>query len=514
MNPPNEDKLRKAGQKLRGRRPGTQVAVGGGIYMRLDSSSRRRFQFRVRVGDNHIGGTYDSWEEAHDARSQLEAQDEPARNGNAGPGTAEMRSWTVERYTRKAWWETVLLDCDDLTQADYERGLNDLLPHLRGVTMADLESSPLLIDRLKKELKKEKTYVEKHRGLVFHKAAADKPLKVLSALATHAVKRNVLKYNPMAGVSYFNVRRSSSGNASAASHRPILPSEVKRPITVIQTTVGMRGSPARLAERRTVPELIMVGMRPSDICAMRHNWWRDENGALRYIRVDAAVKDLRGHLLEGEPKTGERNLYLFDAIAERLEWIYQLQGRPPLDSLVIPDTIGGLLDWGNWRTRVWYPSLHLAGLAKGPHSYSEGAFWPYVLRHIGVTIMLHAQRPEGGTYSEREVARQFGHTVQTLDRVYADIPEDMHGIAGLTMDEIIRTARREVWGPMPGDADYQPVEYDLRHAAELTGIDHKALAARIQRGSLPGSKHGGRYRVTRFDLVWHGLIPLTAPPGV
>ena len=121
--------------------------------------------------------------------------------------------------------------------------------------------------------------------------------------------------------------------------------------------------------------------------------------------------------------------------------------------------------------------------------------------------MLHAERPEGGTYSEREVARQFGHTVQTLDRVYADIPKDMHGIAGMTMDEILRNARREVWGPMPGEADHEELEYDLLEAAQLTGISITALAGRLQRGSLPGEKRRGKWYVTHFDLVWHGPLP-------
>jgi hypothetical protein len=215
-------------------------------------------------------------------------------------------------------------------------------------------------------------------------------------------------------------------------------------------------------------------------------------------------------LVDGEPKTGARDLYLFAAIAERLERIYQLAGCPDLDDLTFPNANGGLLDWGNVRTEVWYPALHRAGLAAGPTADARGAFEPYVLRHVGVTIMLHAVHHEGGKYSEREVARQYGHTVGTLDRVYAAIPKDMHGIAGLTMDEIFRNARRHVYGPMPGEPDYEEVEYDLLQAAALTGISHKALAARIQRGSIPGSKRKGKYYVTHFDLAWQGLTPTRA----
>lgn len=211
------------------------------------------------------------------------------------------------------------------------------------------------------------------------------------------------------------------------------------------------------------------------------------------MHIDSAVKNLRGHLLEGEPKTGARDLYLFASIAEQLEAIYQLAGCPGLDDLTFPNELGGLLQWGNWRKNIWYPALHRAGIANGPGADADGAFYPYVLRHVGATLMLHAERPDGGSYSELEVARQFGHTVGTLERVYAAIPKDLHGIAGLTIDEILRNARRHFHGPMPGDPDYEEIEYDLLQAADLTGIHHKALAARIQRGSIPGSRRRGKY---------------------
>jgi hypothetical protein len=177
---------------------------------------------------------------------------------------------------------------------------------------------------------------------------------------------------------------------------------------------------------------------------------------------------------------------------------------------VIGNRRNELLSWANLRSEVWYPALHRAGIADGPTADARGAFHPYLVRHWGVTTMLHAERPEGGSYSRHQVAKQFGHTVQTLDRVYANVPDDLHGIAGKTMDEIIRNARRDVWGPMPGDPDHERVEYDLLQTQELTGISRTALAARLQRGSLPGEKRKGKWYVTRFDLAWHGLL---APAG-
>jgi integrase len=507
---PSERFLASIERELKKEAPHTQRAVGGGIYMSLDRDRRRRFQFRARRGGAQRAGTFDSWDEAVEALEGCADGALAEAVGAAEASAEQLREWKIALYAQE-WWRHVLT-LDVRTQDDYRRALKHLLPLVEDVTLAQLETAPLLVDVIKDRIAAAKTYApKKGQQPKLHKAAADKLLKALRMICQHALERRILTRNPVAGIPNFNRPRAAAGDHDAPSHRPILRSEVKTPRMVVLTGVGMRGNPATLAARRLVPELIATGMRPSDILAMRHRWWRDEDGPLDYIHIDSAVKDIAGHLLEGEPKTGERDLTLFPAIAEALERIYQLQDRPDLDALVVPNRHGDLLDWGNFTTEVWYPSLYRGGVSKAPTATARGAFNPYLVRHVGVTVMLHAERPEGGTYSRHEVARQFGHTVQTLDRVYADIPEDMHGIADMTMDEILRTARRSIWGPMPGDDDYEPIEYELLDARELTGMSVNALAARLQRGSLPGVKRRGKWYVTRFDLAWHGLIP---PPGL
>jgi hypothetical protein len=510
MKAPSERELLRVERELKKLPPGTQRAVGGGVQMRLDGSGRRRFQYRVQSSggsSRQPGGTYDSWQDAYDARERRATADSEIVLGAAASREA-MRDWEIDIYAEKCWWPDCTLHLDVLTRLDYRNGLKGLLPHIKGITLAQLEGNPLLITPIKQAVAKAKTYADKEgEAPVLHKAAADKPLKALRNICEHALEAEVLVRNPMHGVRYFRRRRGAAASSAAPSHRPILEAEVKEKHIAALVGSGMRGDPILILRRRLVPELIVIGMRPSDILAMRHRWWRDKNGPLKRIWIDAAVKDLAGHLLEGEPKTGERDLALFPAVAEWLELLYQLQGCPDLDTLVIPNRNGGLLDWGNYRDDAWYPALHRAGLSNDPTAAAAGAFYPYLLRHVGVTLMTHAQRPEGGTYARDEVADQFGHTVGTLDRVYSRIPKDLHGIGGRTMDEIMRNARRHVYGPMPGDPDYEQIEYDLLEAAELTGIKHKALAARIQRGSIPCSKRKGKYYVTHFDLAWHGLIP-------
>jgi integrase len=510
---PSERQLAQVASELRKLAPAAQRAVGGGVQMRLDKEGNRRFQFRVRVSNSSSGqpgGTFGTWQEAYDERVRREAADAQALLG-LDANAAAMRDWEILLYAEKVWWPDCTLHLDVATRIDYRNnGLKSLMPHIQGITLAQLESEPLRIDRIKQAVAADKTYAQREGGKpILHKAAADRALKVLSIICEHATERNVLVRNPMRGVRRLNRRRGAASNATA-SHRPVLRSEIKPQHSAALAGSGMLGDPVLILQRRLIPELIVCGMRPSDILATRPRWWRDKNGPKERLVIDSAVKDLGGYLIEGEPKTGERDLYLPPAMIEWLEWLYQLQGCPDPDSLTFPNCIGGLLDWGNFRRDVWYPALHRAGISDGPTSAANDAFYPYTLRHVGVTVMAHAERPEGGTYSPGEVAYQFGHSEPTLQRVYLHVLTDIHGIGGLTMDQIIRNGRRHVWGPMPGDPDYHDIEYDLLEAAELTGISRNGLAARIGRRSIPGVKRKGKYYVTHFHLAWHGLIPAAA----
>jgi hypothetical protein len=250
---PSERKLAEVERRLGRSRPGAQLAVGGGIYMRLTRDGSRRFQYRVRNGNGgQPAGTFGSWEEAAAARERAESEAEPSADGQ--PSATQMRDWTIERYGREAWWPKVELECDALTQLDYRRGFEDLLPHISGVALARLDSSPLLIDQIRQKLAQAKTYQGKGETKArLRKAAADKPLKVLRLIGTDAAGRDVLSRNPAAGVKMFNRQGSAASDGKAPSHRPILQSEVKRPQTVALAAAGMRGDPLTILRRRTIP---------------------------------------------------------------------------------------------------------------------------------------------------------------------------------------------------------------------------------------------------------------------
>jgi hypothetical protein len=287
------------------------------------------------------------------------------------------------------------------------------------------------------------------------------------------------------------------------------------PRVVERIRLGVRGRGLEPVMFRVAIDLMAwEGLRPSEAAALRHHHWRDEHGPLPFIDVEKAVKSVRGHLYEDERKTATlHEPILWPAIAEELEQLYERQGRPPLSAHVLTDTKGGLVSWSNWRKRLWYPALHRAGIAKKPEAKAKGAFDPYSLRHTCATVMLHASKPGGGHYTMHEVASQLGHKASMTADVYGHRMKDQTDVAGHTVDEIIRLARRHVWGPQPGDSDYEALEYTLAEVARATGLSHNKLLGRVHRGGLSVRKRDGLYVVSHDELVVRGLAAPPKPDG-
>jgi hypothetical protein len=537
--------------------------------MRLDADGRRRYHYR---GLNGIaGGTCDSWAEAYQARQEvkrkaaetieatkllvglsLPGDNEKLEEIVARMNRAELRKLPLVYYAIGAYWRDMRKKLDLTTRLDYQADLAVFVGLAGHLTLAELEEQPLRVSELKDKIEKEKTFPAGHRraGEVAT-AAADDVLTVGSAICRHALERRIIFFNPFVALPRFH-RQRSRGNNDGGSYRRIDASEVKSPATIVEVGIGMRGFGATLWERRLVPLLIAIGMRPEDICAMRNRWWRGAGGPLKKITAPEATKDIEGHLFLGQPKTGARKLELFEFIGQLLERLYQAQGAPGLDALTFPNAVGTMLDWGNWRRDVWYPALYRSGLVDTPAgddrpSPTDGpgdadvpagqlelaedeavAFHPYVVRHTGVKTMQHALVPlENGkitVYSQEQVARQFGNTHSTIDRVYGGIPEDLLQVSGMTMTEIYEKAWHGVWGPMPGEDGYEDVLYSTKEASALIGhwaerdqryqpVSSNALGGRIARGTLPATRRGARYYVSEWDLAWHCLIPPAGQRG-
>jgi excisionase family DNA binding protein len=508
--------------------------------MCLNAAGDRRFQFRTRAknaGSGQPGGTYDIWQEAYDELQKVEK-----RAGKLIDGTTEqLRQLTVAQYYDEYFLPYVEDNLDSLTEQDYTfKFERDCRAFWSRYTFDDVDSAPVLGDRFRNHLRDTHTYpnldvdgmVHPLAGRLFSPSACDGALKVVSSLFTHAQKRGILRFNPIDHVSRFKKKRRKKSNpVSGGSHEKIRPKQMLHPRVVVRAAAGVRGAGSLIEERRGLIEVLgFEGCRPSEALALRHRHWRNPDGSpKKHFELDEAVKEPWGHIEVGQPKTGVRDPYLWPAVAEQLERIYQAQGCPSLDALVFPNENGEHLSWTNWREDVWYRALETGEIATPPPGFTTvfggrklsqrqykrakwpGAFRPYEMRHCVASMMFHARRPEeegGGNYTPLEIARQLGHDVRTLLGVYADVMHDIHGIAGMTMDEIIRAARREVWGPLPGDPDFEDEWLTTVEASSLTGISVNALGARIQRGHLPAQKQGTRYLISRHELRWRGLLPL------
>ena len=188
VRPPSEARLKATERDLRKASPRAQRAVGGGIYMRLDASGRRRFQFRTRGGGSHAAGTFDSWIEAVAARDERGAALAESAELGTLDSASDLRRMTVKQYA-PLWWKHVLNDCEVLTQVDYRYGLGMALIVAGDFTLEQLDGAPLLVDEIKTRLRKLKTRPKNatHRPGEFTKAAADKGLKALSNIVAPAV---------------------------------------------------------------------------------------------------------------------------------------------------------------------------------------------------------------------------------------------------------------------------------------------------------------------------------------
>jgi hypothetical protein len=394
---------------LRRQPPGAQRAVSGGVYLRLDGQDPRQRRFTYRGFGGRPGGTCDTWREAYEARQALEQAGAVPKIDPLLLTRAQQRQLRFDAYTTGVYLPDAVIGLDALTRADYRSIMRrDVLPLIGHLTMAELEEKPGLITKFKTELAAKKRFPEGHRREgELPEAACNAAIKVASSVCEHAWRSDVIARNPFRGINRFNRRRTPGGQGEG-SYRRVEESDLMDPLMIAAVGVGMRGTPAQVFQRRIRVVLIAIGMRPQTIDASRWSCYRDARGPLRQITAVKAVKDVHGRLMLGQPKTGKHVLYQFDWVAGMLDWLYRLQGCPPLDRLAFPNINGDLQDQGNWREQIWYPALHRAGIAKGAETDAEGAFDPYLERHIGVTTMLAARRHDGasGGYLPGEVAQR------------------------------------------------------------------------------------------------------------
>ncbi len=483
-----------------GLKPGQYRAVSTGIYLTVDSRGRMRFQYRARhagAGSRHAGGTFDSLAEAEAARQRLLGL---RATGGLLARRDQERRLTIAEYASREWWPHVVT-LSPVTQVEYRAVLErDILPFWKGWRIGDLVDAEDMLSEYVSWLKRSKSATDRGGS-----TAPLKALSIFTRLIDHAVERQVLGYNPVARTRR-QLARESAGGARVRRDgiRRVLHREVRSPIDIerIRIAMGGRTREQTLANRARVSLAGWEGLRPGEIGALRHRDWRSSEGPLSHILVGKALKDVAGHLMVGPTKNGRvREVLLWPRIAQELEQLYDAQGAPPLDALVFPNSKGGYSDWGNWRTNRWYQALKRAGLAERAAPGASGAFDPYSLRHTCATLMFYVRSEDEHTFADTEIAEHLGHTGAVLHEYYAGVRKDMRRYSGQTMDQVIATVRREVWGPAPGEPDYVEELLGVADAARLCGISEKAMLGRIANGTVEALRDGRRLQVRRFELV-------------
>ncbi len=198
---PAEAFLKGIQRDLRKLPDGSQRAVGGGVYMRLDRDGTRRFTYRGAPGIP--GGTCSTWTEAQRGRIRVTERAGLLARDVAALDRYQLRELAIAEYAATVWWPAWSVTVELSTAEDYRRMLlRDLLPLLGTRTMSELDELPLLIDRLQQELS------ERKRFPAGHKRAGDVPLwacrnvlKVLSAICEDGRQRGVLTVEDGGGAS-------------------------------------------------------------------------------------------------------------------------------------------------------------------------------------------------------------------------------------------------------------------------------------------------------------------------
>lgn len=264
-----------------------------------------------------------------------------------------------------------------------------------------------------------------------------------------------------------------------------------------------------LMERRAIISLIgWQGLRCGETGGLIWADARTELGRRTHLRVHRALKDVAGHLQLGLPKNKvKRTPLLWQPLVDELDALWHAQGCPPLDQHIFRNRDGGLFRWDGFRDRSFYKALHSAGVIAQRDPNAIGAFAPKDFRHTAATLHFHARWPDGRLFAAPDVAKRMGHTIGVLHAIYVGVmDDDLQGAAGESFDELIRRTRRAVWGPLPGDVDYENPELTAIEASELCGLTVSVLSARLLRGAIPARKENGKYLIHRHNLVMAGLV--------
>ena len=344
---------------------------------------RTRYEVRWRSEGSQRSRTFDRQADAQAFEAEIRRRAQLGAHAPAEPSREPLGEWIDKWWEREAhgWARSTRM----LRAAVLDKWI---VPYLAGVSLRDLGE-----DR-----------IADWRGTIRRDGAsagtANTALGILSTALSAARRARKVPANPCQGIRRLKV--------DVARPRALTPLDVER----------IRQEMSVPRDRVLVSLLAYAGLRPEEALPLR---WSDLGRAIAVSRTFT-----HGELRE-RTKTGRiRSVEIVEPLAADLDTL-----RPRVhgvDELVFPSPTGLILDWGNWRRRVWQPATKAAGVQAVP----------YDLRHTYVSLLIHEGR------SVPYVAAMAGHSPRVCLERYAHLFGEAQLGTSESMVEAIATARTEL----------------------------------------------------------------------
>jgi len=230
-----------------------------------------------------------------------------------------------------------------------------------------------------------------------------KHIRVLSSILSAAVEDDLIESNPVLGRGR---GRHRSKQRSGTTHRrldPFTAEELTTLLTTCRTHLHAKGgAPVFVRHFPFLLTLARAGLRLGEAVALR--WgdidWPDGTMLIQRSITRGVVDVPKGGKFRRVDMTDELKRTLRAELAVRFGRVTQMDAEAEavkqgaaLDSIVFPDSSGGMMDAENFRSRVWYPLLVASGLRRRRlhdmrHSYAsillgDGAELLYVSKQLG-----------------------------------------------------------------------------------------------------------------------------------
>lgn len=190
-----------------------------------------------------------------------------------------------------------------------------------------------------------------------------------------------------------------------------MPRRSRKPMLFLSPTEVRRLADEIPSEHRTlIWTLAYTGIREGEATALRR---RRVNPLLRELVIAQSATDVHGRKVFTSTKNHEvRTVALPSFLSQMLDAHLNAAVEPDSDALVFTSTVGGPIDWSNFRTRIWKPAVRRAML--------DPALRIHDLRHTAASILI----AEG--CQAKVIQEHLGHKsiTITMDRYGHLYPED------------------------------------------------------------------------------------------